>query len=153
SPAAISAATEAALWYVDHTGSIGQLKGPEIQRQRTRDPEAFLARATVVAEGATEKGFVSALLERALGSTLEQHGIHVTNADGHESALGLLEALADGGLLFGGFCDEEGKHPTRWSKVQTTLKDLLFRWQSGSTEANLLGIVPDEKVQVFIADP
>jgi putative ATP-dependent endonuclease of OLD family len=54
-----------------------------------------------------------AILEKAVGA-LEDHGIHVTDGRGHESTLGLLEALAAGGLRFGGFADnEQGKHPTR----------------------------------------
>jgi putative ATP-dependent endonuclease of OLD family len=45
------------------------------RNHRARDPETFLARLTIVAEGATECGFATALLEKAVG-TLEDHGIH-----------------------------------------------------------------------------
>ena len=119
-------------------------------RQRKTDPETFLARLTVVAEGATEFGFVTALLEKAFGSSLEQHGVHVSDGGGHESTLGLLEALAAGGLRFGGFADEEGKHPTRWQNVAKTLDKLLFRWQSGCIEKNIIDIVPDDKTRSVI---
>lgn len=121
SPAVISAAADAALWYVDHEGKVGSLEPAKIARHRKKYPETFLARLTVVAEGSTEVGFVTALLEKALGAALEDHGIHVTNGEGHETTLDLLEALAKGGLRFGGFADDEGKHPTRWGGVAERL--------------------------------
>jgi putative ATP-dependent endonuclease of the OLD family len=153
SPTAISSGSKAFLWYVDHKGNIGQLDPTKIDRHRKNDPETFLARLTVVAEGATELGFVSVLLEKALGSTLEQHGIHVSDAGGHESALGLLEALADGGLQFGGFADDEGKHATRWQRVLQKLGKLLFRWPSGSIEESIITLVPDDKLDALLMDP
>ena len=110
SPSALSAASRSSLWYVDHAGRIGPLDGIKVAMHRRSDPETFLARLAVVAEGATEVGFVTAFLERALQSSLQQHGVHVTDGGGHETTLALLEALADGGLLFAGFADDEGKH-------------------------------------------
>jgi putative ATP-dependent endonuclease of the OLD family len=44
SPSAVSAAASAVLWYVDHTGGIGQPSASETARHRKRDPETFLAR-------------------------------------------------------------------------------------------------------------
>jgi putative ATP-dependent endonuclease of OLD family len=68
SPAAISAAATSAIWYVDHTGQIGPLDAIKIAKHRRTDPETFLSRLAVVAEGATEQGFTTTILERALGS-------------------------------------------------------------------------------------
>jgi putative ATP-dependent endonuclease of OLD family len=154
SPSAISAASEAKLWYVDHTGGIGQLTSAAVAGQRKTDPETFLARLAVVAEGATEFGFASALLEKAFGSSLQKHGVHVTDGGGHESTLGLLEALAGGGLRFGGFVDEEdGQHPTRWQEVAQKLDKLLFRWQSGCIEKNIIDLLPDDKMDALLTDP
>jgi hypothetical protein len=84
---------------------------------------------------------------------LEQHGVHVSDGGGHEATLGLLEALAEGGLPFGGFADDEGKHPTRWENVAKTLDKLLFRWTSGSIEENVIGVVPDDKLEALLTDP
>jgi putative ATP-dependent endonuclease of the OLD family len=153
SPAAISAASNAGLWYVDHQGKIGPLDATKIARHRKTDPDAFLARFTIVAEGATEVGFTVALLERALASSLQQHGLHVSDGNGHEATLGLLEALAQGGLRFGGFADEEGKHPERWRKLSDMLQDLLFRWPSRSLDENVIAAVPDDKLEALIIDP
>ncbi|HUB48657.1 MAG TPA: hypothetical protein VMB73_27075, partial [Acetobacteraceae bacterium] len=91
--------------------------------------------------------------ERAFGSVLEQHGVHVSDGGGHEATLGILEALAAGGLLFGGFADDEGKHPTRWAKLHTKLGKLLFRWPSLCIEENIIAAVPDDKLEAFITDP
>jgi len=153
SPSAISAASQASLWYLDHAGGIGQLTSAAVARQRKTDPETFLARLAVVAEGATEFGFASALLEKAMDSSLEQHGIHVADGGGHEATLGLLEALAAGGLRFGGFADEEGLHPTRWWNVAQKLDKLLFRWQSGGIEKNIINLLPDDKMEALLTDP
>jgi putative ATP-dependent endonuclease of the OLD family len=154
SAAAISAATRSALWYVDHAGKIGQLDGAKIAQHRARDPEAFLSRITIVGEGATEAGFASALLRRALGGPLEQFGLHVADGGGHENTLGLLEALSGGGLNFGGVADdEEGKHPTRWRTLEAKLGNLLFRWPKGSLDENIINLVPDDKLDALIEDP
>lgn len=151
SPAILAAAPETALWYVDHEGKIGSLSAAA--NHRTRDPNAFLARLTIVTEGITEFGFATALLEKAIGGALEDHGIHVTNADGHEAALELLEALADGGLRFGGFADDEKKHPTRWAKLAESLGPLLFRWKTGCLEENIIAAVPEEQLLALLTDP
>ena len=153
SAAALSAATDATLWYVDHAGAIGRLDSLKIAKHQKRDPETFLSRLAVVAEGATEVGFVTALLELALGSPPEQHGIHVSDGGGHESTLDLLEALAGGGVRFSGFADDEGKYPTRWSKLGESLEKLLFRWTAGCLEENIINRVPDEKLEALTTDP
>jgi len=153
SPSAISAASKASLWYVDRTGKIGSLDSAKIARHRKNDPETFFSRLTVVAEGATEVGFVTALLEKALNSPLEKYAVHVSDGGGHEATLGLLEALAAGGLCFGGFADDEGKHPTRWEKVAGSLDKLLFRWTSGYIEENIIGALPDDKLEALMTDP
>lgn len=153
SAAALSAATEATLWYVDHAGAIGQLESSKVVNHQKRDPEAFLARLTIIAEGATEVGFISNLLEKALQSPLEQHGIHVSDGGGHESTLNLLEALAGGGLRFAGFADDEGKHPTRWATLSGQLDKLLFRWATGCLDENIIGKTPDDKLEALANDP
>lgn len=153
SPAALAAASKSSLWYMDHTGRIGPLDAVKIAKHRQADPEAFLSRLAIVAEGATEVGFATALLERAFGSMLEHHGVRVSNGDGHETTLGVLEALAAGGLKFGGFADDENKYPDRWKKLHELLGPLLFRWASLSMEQNIIALVPDDKLEDLITDP
>jgi putative ATP-dependent endonuclease of OLD family len=153
SPSAISAASQASVWYLDHTGKIGSLDAAKIARHRKSDPETFLSRLTVVAEGATELGFVAVLLGKALNSPPEKYGVHLTDGGGNETTLDLLEALAKGGLCFGGFADDEGKNTTRWAKVGESLGTLLFRWASGYTEENVIEAVPDEKLEALVVDP
>lgn len=153
SPPAISAASNATLWYVDHNGRIGELASKQVAKHRQTDPETFLSRLAIVAEGATELGFVTTLLEKALGSPAPKHGIHITDGGGHETTLGLLEALTSGGLTFGAFVDDEGLHPTRWQKIATKLDKLLFRWQSGCVEQNIISAVPDDALEELLTDP
>lgn len=154
SPTAISAASEADIWYFDSTGRIGLLEQDKIAMHRKSDPETFLARFSVVAEGATEVGFVTSMLLKALGSSLEQLGVHVADGGGHEKTLELLEALVTGGLKFGGFTDDEdGRHPDRWRRLKENLGDQLFRWMSGCIEMNVINNIPEHKLEELIADP
>jgi putative ATP-dependent endonuclease of the OLD family len=74
SPYAIAAASTAALWYVDHESRIGPLDLAKTRNHRAKDPETFLARLTIVAEGVTECGFATALLEKAVGVGLKTTG-------------------------------------------------------------------------------
>src|SRR5581483_6655729 len=71
SPSALAAASKAGVWYVDHAGKIGPLDSTKIARHRRTDPETFLARVAVVAEGITEVGFAATVLEKALSGPLE----------------------------------------------------------------------------------
>ncbi len=153
SPAAISAAAKASLWYMDQTGSLGRLAGTKVAALRASDPDAFLARLTVVAEGITEVGFVRSLLAVALGSELQPLGFHVADGGGHDTTIELLESLSKGGMQFGGFADDEHRHPTRWAEVQKKLGSLLFRWKSGDIESNMVDALADERIEAFITDP
>jgi len=153
SPSALKAAAKASLWYLDHGGNIGILERGKVDHHRRQDPDTFLSRLAIVAEGATEVGFATALLERAFGSPLDQHGIHISDGGGHERSLGLLEALGLAGLRFGGFGDNEGKHPVRWEKVAAAQGPLLFRWPSGCLEENIIGAVPTEQLEALLLDP
>jgi putative ATP-dependent endonuclease of OLD family len=153
SPPAIAASSTATLWYVDHNGQIGELESKQVTRHRQIDPETFLSRLAVVAEGVTEYGFVSSLLERALGAPPQKYGIHVTDGGGHESTLNLLETLTAGGLVFGAFADDEGLHPKRWQNISTKVGKLLFRWQSKCIEENMIDAVSDDKLEALLTDP
>jgi putative ATP-dependent endonuclease of the OLD family len=150
---AIGAANEAALWYLDSAGSIGALPKQRISRQQKRDPETFVARLTTVAEGECEKGFVHRLFERANDKTFRERGIWVTEAGGNDSSLDLLEALAQGGMRFGGFVDNESRDPQRWATLKKSLGPLLFRWDQGCLEQNIIRQIPDDRLEEFIVDP
>ena len=153
SPFVIGAGDGAAFWFVDHKGTIGPLDGKKIERTRAGDPAVFLSRLAVIAEGATEVGFVTGLLERALGVPLHTHGIHVSDGGSNETTLELLEALLDGGLQLAGFADNENKYPTRWQGVAHKLGPLLFRWPSGCTEQNVITAVPVATLEQLLTHP
>lgn len=153
SPSAIAAGTRSCFWYIDAAGKIGRLDEAKIARHRATDPAAFLSRFAVIAEGKTEVGFVCRLLEKALGSGLDQHGIHVSDGGGNHATLDLLEALAEGRVAFGGFADDEGDHPNRWQSLLTDQGAKLFRWPVGCLEENIIGAVADASFEALTADP
>jgi putative ATP-dependent endonuclease of the OLD family len=152
SPSTIAAAAKSRFWYVDATGKIGRLDEAKIARHRANDPAAFLSRFAVIAEGKTEVGFVCRLLEKALGGALDQHGIHVSDGGGNESTLDLLEALAEGGVAFGGFADNEGLHPVRWQTLIAAQGGKVFRWAGGCLEDNIVGAFADSSLEALVAD-
>jgi putative ATP-dependent endonuclease of OLD family len=153
SPAAIAAASAAALWYIAHDGKIGPLDDKKIAAHRAKDPDTFLSRLTIIGEGVTEVGFCKALLERALEGPLQQHGIHVSDGNGNDNTLDVLEALVEGGLRFGGFADDEQSKPQRWAKVLAAQGALVFRWKDGCVEENVMRAVPDAKLEELLQCP
>lgn len=152
SAAALSAASDAALWYLDTKGKIGQLPNKKIARHQKLDPDTFLARLAVVCEGATEVGFTSVLFGKAIGDFIQQ-GVWITDGGGHESTLELLEALAAGGLSFAGIVDNEGKWPERWARIKGTVGALLLQWSEGCLEQHVIPLFEPMVLPSLLEDP
>jgi len=152
SPVAIRTANRACLWYLDGAGTIGELSAAKIEEQQRRDPETFLSRLAVIAEGPTEVGLASHLLQRAVEGDLLDHGIRICNGQGTPATLGLLEAMTTGGLKIAAFADGGEEEPGRWKAVKEKMGDLLFQWEKKSTEENIFALVPDDKLLELIVN-
>ncbi|MCW2312053.1 ATP-dependent nuclease [Rhodoferax antarcticus] len=152
SPVAISCAEDAHLWYLDSQGSIGELPRGKIGPQQKRDPETFLARVAVIAEGPTEVGFLQYLLEKAFEGNPLDHGVRVCDGQGNGATLDLLETLASSGLLFAGLADDEGTAPERWKKLKEKLEGRLHQWPKGCTEDHVIGAVPEANLLELLKD-
>ncbi|MDR3717401.1 MAG: AAA family ATPase [Bryobacteraceae bacterium] len=152
SVAAIKAASSASIWHLSGEKRIGKLADATTPHMM-KDPEAFLSRISVVAEGATEVGFVQLLILKAVTDTPLEYGIWVTDGGGNDATLQLLESLAKSGLRFSGFADDEGRAPERWTTVKGALGDLLLRWPAGCLEENVIAHVADDDLEAFIVDP
>ncbi|RYY23971.1 MAG: ATP-binding protein [Sphingomonadales bacterium] len=152
---AITAAVEADLWYVDSNARIGQLPREKIRAHQIKDPETFLARMAVIAEGDTEVGFLQVLLEHQLSPQWRELGLHVSSAGGNDNVLLLLEALLKGGIRLAGIADREevSTHSARWQRLTETLGDHLLRWPQGTLESNVLPFFLPEHVVALIEDP
>lgn len=146
SPVVLAAAKKAALWYIDGIGRVGRLPQDKIARQQARDPETFLSRVPIIAEGITEVGFLRVLLKLVFDGKDMVHGIRVVDGGGNEAMLGVLEALKDAGISVAGFCDDEGKFPGRWAKLKAAAGPKLFQWQNGCLEENIIAHVPDSSL-------
>lgn len=151
SPTAINAAKNASVWYLDANCNIGPLP-TKITGDQTLEPEMFLARLAIIAEGKTEVGFLRFILERELQTGLLDHGIYIADGCGNDKMLALLEALVNSGLTFAAFGDDEGRSPTKWLRIQQKLGNLLFRWPQGCLEENVVNLVPDERLEELISD-
>lgn len=146
SPVAIACAGQAHLWYLDSKGGIGALPHEKVGPQQRRDPETFLARVAVIAEGPTEVGFLQFLLENAFRTEPLDYGVRVCNGQGNTATLDLLDALTSAGLLFAGFADDEGTAPGRWKVLKEKLGDRLHQWPKACTEQQVIGAIPEEKL-------
>ncbi len=152
SPVAIACSERAQLWYMDGTGNIGALPRDKIAPQQRRDPETFLAKVAVIAEGPTEVGFLQFLLEKAFGSAPLDHGVRVCDGQGNSATLDLLETLCASGLLFAGLADNEGTDPGRWQVLKQKLGDRLHQWQDGCTEQHVIAKIADDKLPELLKD-
>ena len=152
SAVAISSADGGHLWYLDPNQNIGALPRDKIAPQQDRDPETFLSRLSIIAEGPTEVGFVSYLLERAIDGSFLDQGLRVCDGQGNPATLDLLEAMASGGLMFGGFADDEGTSSGRWTSLKASMGDTLFQWDSGCTEENVVAHIQDRDLVRLITE-
>lgn len=150
SPIAVSAANKSHLWFLDQAGNIGPLPRDKIARQQERDPLTFLSRLAIVAEGPTEIGFLSCLLKHAVEGDILDHGLSVCNGEGNAESLKVLEALAGAGVVFGGFVDNEAESIGRWAALKTKMGDLLFQWESGCTEENVIAQITEPRLVELI---
>ncbi|MGI4878287.1 MAG: hypothetical protein ACRYG4_12475 [Janthinobacterium lividum] len=107
----------------------------------------------VIAEGATEVGFVTNLLNRSLGEDMRLHGIWVSGGGSNSEALTVLRGLATSGLKVAGFVDNEGTQQGLWQQTKDQLGDLLMRWADGCLETNIISHLQDHQLEAFIAEP
>ncbi len=152
SPVAIACSEEAQLWYVDATGSIGTLDREKTATQQRRDPETFLSKVSVIVEGETEVGFISAILEKLFRGNPLDAGVRVSLGQGDDQLLDLLENLNKSGIRFAGFADNDGKSPDRWAQLKADMGARLFQWPEGCTETNILSLLPDDYLEPLFRD-
>ncbi|MET0075535.1 MAG: AAA family ATPase [Candidatus Thiodiazotropha lotti] len=152
SPIAISCSEGAQLWYVDAAGNLGMLDQDMTATHQRRDPETFLSRVSVIAEGETEVGFIIAILETIFGGNPLDAGVRVSLGQGDDQLLDLLESLNKSGITFAGFADNDGKKPERWTQLKTAMEARLFQWENGCIETNILSLLPDEYLENLFKD-
>ncbi len=152
SPVAISCSEGAQLWYIDMAGNLGALDRRKTATHQLRDPETFLSRVSVIVEGETEVGLISAILELLYGGNPLDAGVRVSLGQGDDQLLDLLESLNKSGIRFAGFADNDGKSPGRWAQLKGTMSARLFQWPDGCTEINILSLLPDDYLKNLFKD-
>lgn len=146
SPVAIHCARWGKLWYLDPVGRMGELARDKIAAQQQRDPETFIAKLAVIAEGPTEIGFLRRLLELAFKGDPLNLGVRLCDGQGNQQTLGLLEALGEARLSFAAIADDEGKQAGRWAKVKQAMGDRLLRWDGACTEKIVIDLLPEAQL-------
>ena len=152
SPVAVSCSEGAQLWYIDAAGNLGALDRGKTATHQRRDPETFLSRVSVIAEGETEVGFVNEILEMLFGGNPLDAGVRVSLGQGDDQLLDLLESLNNSGIKFAGFADNDGKKPDRWKDLKIAMEERLFQWSEGCIETNILSLLPDEYLENLFKD-
>jgi putative ATP-dependent endonuclease of the OLD family len=152
SPVAVSCSEGAQLWYLDAAGNLGALDREKTAKQQQGDPETFLSRVSVIAEGETEVGFIGEILERLFDGNPQDAGVRVCLGKGDDQLLNLLESLNKSGIKFAGFADNDGKNPARWAQLKTAMGSRLFRWLNGCIETNILNLLPEEYLEELFKD-
>jgi len=150
SPIAISCVADARMWYLDNDGNLGALKPDLVKKQQKNDPETFLARVAVIAEGVTEIGFLGYLLEGALGQPPLDHGVRICDGQGNDHTCLLLQALDKSGLRFAGLADNEGTRSGTWDDLKNSMGDRLLQWCEGCTEEAVISAIPDARIPDLI---
>jgi putative ATP-dependent endonuclease of the OLD family len=79
--------------------------------------------------------------------------VHVTDGRGHDTVLGIMEALVGGGLSFAGFVDNEGRWNDSWKALGERLGALLFRWADGDVESNIIAALEDDQLEQLLIHP
>jgi putative ATP-dependent endonuclease of OLD family len=146
SPVAIQCSAWAKVWYLDATGNIGELIQEKIAAQQQRDPETFLARMAVIAEGPTEVGFITRILNLTFKGDPLDCGVRVCDGQGNHQTLALLEALGAARLNVAAIADDEGTDAGRWAAVKTQMGDRLLRWDGGCTEKVVIDLFPEPRL-------
>lgn len=145
SAVAIGCTLDATLWYLDSAGKIGELPRERIGAQQKRDPETFLARLAVIAEGETELGFLEHLAQKSFAEAPHHYGVRLCLGQGNLQTLGLLEAMRSAGLVFAGLVDNEGDGSGRWAALKAAMGSRLLQWKS-STEIEVIDALKDEQL-------
>jgi putative ATP-dependent endonuclease of the OLD family len=152
SPTAISSLTLGKLWYFDFDEQICEISGKYIDQHLKKDPEMFFSKFPILAEGATETGFLNYLLEKHIDQNYLDHGIKVSDAGGNESALNLLESLSKTKMTVFGFVDDEGNFSGRWRNLKDNLGARLLQWKQGCLEENIISEIKDEDLLKLLVD-
>ncbi|MCU4178622.1 ATP-dependent nuclease [Bosea sp. BH3] len=152
SAAALSAAEGASLWHLV-AGRITALETPKVTRHQRDDPETFLSRLAIVGEGATEVGFLRAILSRELAVDLLDHGVRLCDGRGNSFALDLLTEMSSAGFNVAGLVDDEGEKTGLWLALKSVMGDRLLQWVGGCTESAVIGALSDDQLEALITDP
>jgi putative ATP-dependent endonuclease of OLD family len=150
---ALVAAQPATVWHLTPRHEIGELAQPRSRQLLERDPEAFLARLALIAEGPTEVGFLKTILRREIPTDLLDLGVRIANGGGNQFCRELLEEFQKAKFAVGAVVDNEGDAQQSWTELGAALGDLFFQWANGCTEQNVMAAVPAANLEALLIDP
>ena len=135
-------AKSATVWVHSLDGNFCQLTGDRITHYQKTQPNIFNYKLIIFAEGATEVGFVRALLTLALGEDPAFYGIFVCDGAGHESTKDVVYQFSVAKFKVGAFVDlETTKYVELWEKIKKIMGQLVFQWDSGCMEENVIDAI------------
>ena len=132
---------------------LAQPVGDRITHYLQTLPNLFNAKLVIFAEGRTEVGFVKALLTLVLGRDPASLGIIICDGTGHSTTLKTAEQFTKYKIKVGVFVDyEEKKFEESWNNLVKKLKNLVFQWERGCIEENIIDTIYDNGDISDIAD-
>ena len=132
----------AAVWVHSLDGNFCRLIGDRITHNQKTQPNIFDYKLIIFAEGATEVGFVKALLTLALGKDPELFGIFVCDGAGHERTKDVVHQFLNIKFKVGAFVDlESSEYVELWEKIKEFMGQLVFQWESGCMEENVIDAI------------
>ncbi|MGO6692521.1 ATP-dependent endonuclease [Rhizobium johnstonii] len=152
SAVAVESGSNGTLWHLGRAGGIGLLAGKHVASQQRRDPETFMSKLPIIAEGVTEVGFVRHLLDTTFDVDPAQLGLRVCDGGGNESILPLIKTLYGAQLSFAAFGDNEGTNRGTWDGLKTVMGPLVLQWKNGCLEENIIRHIAGERLLELAVD-
>jgi putative ATP-dependent endonuclease of OLD family len=148
----VAPANEAAPERAVRPHVLTALDGPEIRTLLESDPEAVLARLSVICEGVTEEGFATRLLIEKFGGDFQVRGIFCVDGGGHDRALAICKAMLKAKFQIAAVADDEGRKAGSWEEIGR--RAALLRWNDGAALENaVLGALPTEVLPEVVTWP
>jgi hypothetical protein len=132
------------------------IDGHRINKLLAEDPEGLLSRYPVLCEGDTEAGFLSAMLSARAREDgiddLDSRGVHFSSRHGQPEVLDEGDALADSGIRFALFVDNETNLSGRRASLNARAECVLGSWQGTirNVEEAVAAYVPADQLHRLV---
>lgn len=149
SPAVLGEVPVPGVWRMHAGQEPLRFEGEPFQTLLQSDPEAFLASAPVLCEGATEMGLLDVWLPRLIGRDPYSYGVRLVDGRGQPNVLTIAERFVEAQIQVGLFVDDEANFIGRRENLRPICA--AFIWEGArSPEAAVCQWVPVPELSALI---